>query len=731
METEASVTDIRESLLEMQQKYHQATASNAQLRRDRLALTYQVETLKEELSDMEELLWESRRHCDCTSKALERQRQDHSLLLFHCEWLKEALQRTEELLTASEGKRQISDIVGIERDRLREEVVLLTGLLEKHGVVVTPEIFTNWDTRQGEDEDDVTSGGGDNVLGRVEDQRPEGGVVSTSDELEPLKDNGDTVEKLPGRKKGSGRGIRTPRTQGDLFQTRPDGKVQKHLKGNEPQAAAHMLELRSSLPPLAVGDPASGGITGPQRYFRLKSAGSSKQDVLGTQTDPTQPAADDIVRIDQPSITGASQSQETLKRHAAHLVAHKANDQEEDGDADKKGSCSNGGGLGHGSDGHIFNPTLVRPWRGHVLVQMSHNEDCGGNENQVLMLITDQTCLGSLSHQQAASEDLGSTTYDQPEKTRSTALPVLVAIQTLNDWRVLEKMLRGASESQGQAAEPCRKVSEGPATFSDLQEVLKNMAGSSSDQHGCSGLDPEHPPTSGDKHSTGTTSNLKFRPCRFNEGSELSPQEVPSDVDPSCFEEFVLVESDLVEPAKTRIDGAWVDSSGSPLVVKTNETRQIGRLGGSNIVPLEEIERHLKKHQIMTGFQSSKVGRLTEKAAEKIREFLLIGVQEGRIANPPQADQTPLWRSQGMKDLPAGDMDSCEEAGEKEATAEQLAGDQPAEDRPATRVLAAGQPATDQPAACQPAATIVDKHSDGLPNLRGGKVNNKTDCNIF
>lgn len=54
--------------MEVEEKYRKAMVSNAQLHNEKTTLMYQVETLKEELSDMEELLWESRRHCDDTSR---------------------------------------------------------------------------------------------------------------------------------------------------------------------------------------------------------------------------------------------------------------------------------------------------------------------------------------------------------------------------------------------------------------------------------------------------------------------------------------------------------------------------------------------------------------------------------------------------------------------------------------------------------------------------------------
>lgn len=59
---------VQDSLAEAEEKYRKAMVSNAQLHNDKSTLMYQVEMLKEELSDMEELLWESQRHCEDTSK---------------------------------------------------------------------------------------------------------------------------------------------------------------------------------------------------------------------------------------------------------------------------------------------------------------------------------------------------------------------------------------------------------------------------------------------------------------------------------------------------------------------------------------------------------------------------------------------------------------------------------------------------------------------------------------
>ncbi|KAK2917227.1 hypothetical protein Q8A73_003973 [Channa argus] len=125
-ETEASIRDIKDSLAEAEEKYRKAMVSNAQLHNEKLTLIYQVDTLREELSDMEELLCEARRQHDDRTKELERERQAHTVLQYQFKEMRETLRKTEELLT-------------------------------KHGVVISHEISTNGDMGQVETDDDVTA----------------------------------------------------------------------------------------------------------------------------------------------------------------------------------------------------------------------------------------------------------------------------------------------------------------------------------------------------------------------------------------------------------------------------------------------------------------------------------------------------------------------------------------------------------------------------------------------
>ncbi|TNN30884.1 Leucine-rich repeat flightless-interacting protein 1 [Liparis tanakae] len=61
VETEASIRDMKDSLAQAEDRFRKAMVSSAQLHNQKSSLMYQVENLKEELGDMEELLWESRR----------------------------------------------------------------------------------------------------------------------------------------------------------------------------------------------------------------------------------------------------------------------------------------------------------------------------------------------------------------------------------------------------------------------------------------------------------------------------------------------------------------------------------------------------------------------------------------------------------------------------------------------------------------------------------------------
>ncbi|XP_022531051.1 leucine-rich repeat flightless-interacting protein 2 isoform X17 [Astyanax mexicanus] len=176
-DTEASIREIKDSLVEVEEKYRKAMVSNAQLDNEKSNLMYQVDTLRDTLMELEELLYETRRECEEKSREYERERHAHSILQFQFNEMKETLKQSEELLTdaqhlhmkqdgyvreisdlqetlewkekkigALERQKDYSDIIRDERDALKDEVFRLRDALKKHGIVIGSEVTTNGET---------------------------------------------------------------------------------------------------------------------------------------------------------------------------------------------------------------------------------------------------------------------------------------------------------------------------------------------------------------------------------------------------------------------------------------------------------------------------------------------------------------------------------------------------------------------------------------------------------
>ncbi|XP_056321267.1 leucine-rich repeat flightless-interacting protein 2 isoform X15 [Danio aesculapii] len=176
-DTEASIREIKDSLLEVEEKYRKAMVSNAQLDNEKTNMMYEVDTLKDSLMELEEMLFETRRELEEKIKDLEREKHAHSVLQFQFGELKETLKQSEELLTdirqlrlkqdgfvreisdlqetiewknkkigALERQKEFSDAIRNERDELRDEVVQLKDVLKKHGIVLGPDLATNGET---------------------------------------------------------------------------------------------------------------------------------------------------------------------------------------------------------------------------------------------------------------------------------------------------------------------------------------------------------------------------------------------------------------------------------------------------------------------------------------------------------------------------------------------------------------------------------------------------------
>ncbi|XP_051910654.1 uncharacterized protein lrrfip1b isoform X3 [Hippocampus zosterae] len=202
VEMEASIREMKDSVAEAEEKYRRAMVSNAQLHNDKSTLMYQVETLREELSDMEELLWEARRHADERTKAYERERDSHVVLQFQFKEMKETMRRSEDLLmevsklreqthaysqevsdlqealqwkerkiAALERQREISDVIQIERDQLRVEVLSLRDVVKKYGEVISPEVATDGGPRLDGAKDEV----GESVASLLANEVPASG----------------------------------------------------------------------------------------------------------------------------------------------------------------------------------------------------------------------------------------------------------------------------------------------------------------------------------------------------------------------------------------------------------------------------------------------------------------------------------------------------------------------------------------------------------------------------
>ncbi|XP_034058004.1 uncharacterized protein lrrfip1a isoform X8 [Gymnodraco acuticeps] len=182
-----NLKEVKDALVGVEEKYRKAMVSNAQLDNEKNNLMYQVDTLKDSLMELEELLSESRRGFEDKVKECEREKHAHTVLQFQFNEMKETLKQSEELLNdirqlhikqeglnreicdlqetvewkdkkigALERQKEYSDAIRMERDELREEVVNLKDILKKHGIVLGPDQSINGEV--GETEADGTPG---------------------------------------------------------------------------------------------------------------------------------------------------------------------------------------------------------------------------------------------------------------------------------------------------------------------------------------------------------------------------------------------------------------------------------------------------------------------------------------------------------------------------------------------------------------------------------------------
>ncbi|XP_006890664.1 PREDICTED: leucine-rich repeat flightless-interacting protein 2 isoform X4 [Elephantulus edwardii] len=98
IDPDTSLSELRESLLEVEEKYRKAMVSNVQLDNEKNKLIYQVDTLKDVLERLEEQLAEFYRENEEKSKELERQKHKCSVLQHKMDELKEGIRQRDELI---------------------------------------------------------------------------------------------------------------------------------------------------------------------------------------------------------------------------------------------------------------------------------------------------------------------------------------------------------------------------------------------------------------------------------------------------------------------------------------------------------------------------------------------------------------------------------------------------------------------------------------------------------
>ncbi|XP_026634806.1 leucine-rich repeat flightless-interacting protein 2 isoform X14 [Microtus oregoni] len=179
IDPDTSLSELRESLSEVEEKYKKAMVSNAQLDNEKNNLIYQVDTLKDVIEEQEEQMAEFYRENEEKSKELERQKHMCSVLQHKMDELKEGLRQRDELIEENQRLQQKVDTVTkevfdlqetllwkdkmigalekqkeyitclrSERDVLREELPDLQETVptaEKHGLVIIPDSTPNGD----------------------------------------------------------------------------------------------------------------------------------------------------------------------------------------------------------------------------------------------------------------------------------------------------------------------------------------------------------------------------------------------------------------------------------------------------------------------------------------------------------------------------------------------------------------------------------------------------------
>ncbi|XP_063116426.1 leucine-rich repeat flightless-interacting protein 2 isoform X26 [Cavia porcellus] len=145
IDPDTSLSELRESLSEVEEKYKKAMVSNAQLDNEKNNLIYQVDTLKDVIEEQEEQMAEFYRENEEKSKELERQKHMCSVLQHKMDELKEGLRQRDELIEENQRMQQKIDNMTKEVFDFQETLLWKDKKIGKHGLVIIPDGTPNGD----------------------------------------------------------------------------------------------------------------------------------------------------------------------------------------------------------------------------------------------------------------------------------------------------------------------------------------------------------------------------------------------------------------------------------------------------------------------------------------------------------------------------------------------------------------------------------------------------------
>ncbi|XP_062236392.1 leucine-rich repeat flightless-interacting protein 1 isoform X6 [Platichthys flesus] len=657
-ETEASIREIKDSLAEAEERYRRAMVSNAQLHNEKSSLMYQVETLREELSDMEEQLWEERRHGGDTKKELELEHQSHSFLQFQFKEMKETLRQTEEMLT-------------------------------KHGVVVSPEISTNGET--GQTEADVTTDSGfllaqdrchgsrESMLGnsgarcpaegskfQQDDMRKSLKILNRSQSLEFLSDeqtNRDTShegvkKRVEDEKKEGTKQMKTGSSVTRLnnhnikpeFRSSPQGVLVTENK----RSFKHRGTVHGGTPSLA---------SEPERYKKfhelvsLVRRSSTKQVV-------SRRAANRRSNLTRKQTSAIQLKQKHVKEKLMSDFTQTSLSAVESRDKDVKTTSEE---QSSGEDKR--KNMMIR--RENQFINMSseiHEVDLSENE---MMEATDQVCrLLKNSAENVCEKEFSRSGTDvklcetseeetSAERQNSQEKPEKKIHEEEEGDVSSEPHKHQRTETLGRLEQTLHRLIRDVIQNHSFLSEKKNSTQEEEEEEVQSSSASKLPSVSAATHKLTHHDLFNVSHQRRSEVTwTSSPEETCDDqrdcaaLTTSCRFQFVFVESHFAEPEETR-SAESPQRSGVPTETDVNLRRRLS------------TNRHVD--------QSSKIRRLIETTADQIKSFMVTGFtttsfQEGRLDEDPQSSPAHLDETMEGGETLADGVESCEEADEESVT---------------------------------------------------------------